>query len=565
MNVRDSEFDQFLAEWLEDDPVVAPAAPVEAAVDFARIHPQRGNWLAWLGIDAMTTGAAPGLRPVGVLIAIVALLVLAVAGAVLIGSEPDATPTPTPASSPSASPPASESPSPSPSVQPAAIDLALVKRVFADACVDPIDVGSLDPLRFDGLWCGQVDIQGMTAEGTTLIVPTIVAVDDLEERTTIICEQIGAAHVDPASDEPLGFDTIRVLDRAGDVDATCGIAAASPEVGLVAFTQVDELRPGEGQCTADSLPGSCSARHIWLAGADGSNPHRLLSTVDRDTPLAWTPHGSGLLVQASKGGGLVLMDPNGTVTLQLAYDQLCALPCAGADEFDFSPDGTRLAFVRSYPEIDNGTVVAVVDIATGEVTELDATRTTNGPLAECFRSAGCEGLDGTPRWSHDGTQLVFGRQAMSPEADNEGTSGALYTVKADGTGLRRVTPEGLFAVDPHWSPDDATLLFTRVDLPGPGQRTFVDTIRPDGTNLQQLTDDADSNFAAWTLAGRVTFARSGLGAIYDDWIMDADGGHQTQIGSTIAELTAAGCTSCLYPVPTTDLSPTADALWQPTH
>ena len=409
-------------------------------------------------------------------------------------------------------------------MQPAVIDLALVKRVFTDACVDPIDVGSLDPLRFDGLWCGQVDIQGMTAEGTTLIVPTIVAVDDLEERTTIICEQIGAAHDDPASDEPLGFDTIRVLDRAGDVDATCGIAAASPEVGLVAFTQVDELRPGEGQCTADSLPGSCSARHIWLAGADGSNPHRLLSTVDRDTPLAWTPHGSGLLVQTSSGGGLVLMDPNGTVTRQLAHDQLCALPCAGADDFDFSPDGTRLAFVRSYPEIDNGTVVAVVDIATGEVTELDATRTTNGPLAECFRSAGCEGLDGTPRWSHDGTQLVFGRQAMSPEADNEGTSAALYTVNADGTGLRRVTPEGLFAVDPHWSPDDATLLFTKVDLPGPGQRTFVDTIRPDGTNLQQLTDDADSNFAAWTLAGRVTFARSASGrpTTTGSWTLMAD-------------------------------------------
>ena len=564
MNVRDSEFDQLLAEWLEDDPVVAPAAPVEAAVDFARIHPQRGQWLAWLRRDAMTTRAAPELRAFTVLVAIVALLVLAVAGAVLMSSEPDTTPTPTPASSPSASPPASEPASPSPSVQSAAIDLAVVKRVFTDACVDPGVNGSTDPLRFDGLFCGQVDIQGMTAEGTTLIVPTIVAVNDLEHRTTIICEQIDAAHVDPANNDPLGFDTIRVLDRAGDVDMVCG-TAVPPDVGLVAFIQVEELRPGEGQCRADSLPGSCSARRIWLAGADGSNPHRLLSTVDRDTPLAWTPDGAGLLVQTSSGGGLAVMDPNGTVTRELARDDLCALPCAGAEEFDFSPDGTRLAFVRSYPDVENATVIAIVDLTTDVVTELDATRTTNTSLAECFQSPGCEGLDGTPRWSHNGSRLVFGRQGISPEAGSQGTSAAVYTINADGTGLRRVTPEGLFAVDARWSPDDETLLFTKVDLAGPGQRTFIYSIRQDGNGLRQLTDDADSSMAAWTLDRHVTFARSTFGSTYVNWIMDTDGGHPTQLGSTLAELTAAGCVSCLYPVPTTDVSPTADALWQPSH
>jgi hypothetical protein len=562
MNVRDSEFDQLLAEWLEDDPIVAPAAPVEAAVEFARIHPQRGDWLAWLRRDAMTTRAAPRLRPVAVLVAIVALMVLVVGGAVLMGSEPDTTPTP--ASSPSASPSAGESASPSPSVQGAAIDLARVKRVFTDACVDPGVNGSTDPLRFDGLFCGQVDIQGMTAEGTTLVVPTLVAVNDLEQRTRIICEQIDAAHVDLANNELLGFDTIRVLDRRGDVDMVCG-TAVPPEVGLVAFIQVEELQPGEGQCTADSLPGSCSAHRIWLAGADGSNPHRLPSTVDRDTPLAWTPDGAGLLVQTSLGGGLVVMDPNGAVTRELAHDDLCALPCAGADGFDFSPDGTRLAFVRRYPEVDNATVIAVVDMATGEVTELDATRTTNTSVDECFRIAGCQGLDGTPRWSHDGSRLVFGRQAMSPEAGSQGTSAAVYTINGDGTGLRRVTPEGLFAVDPRWSPDDETLLFTKVDLAGPGQRTFIYSIRHDGNGLRQLTDDADSSMAAWTLDRHVTFARSTFGSTYGNWIMDTDGGHPTQLGSTLAELTAAGCTSCLYPVPTRDLSGAASALWQPTH
>jgi hypothetical protein len=96
MNVRDSEFDQLLADWLEDDPFVAPAVPVEAAIDFARAHPRRRDWLAFLRRDAMTTRATTGLRPVAILLAVVAVLLAAVGGAVIIGSAPDATPVPSP-------------------------------------------------------------------------------------------------------------------------------------------------------------------------------------------------------------------------------------------------------------------------------------------------------------------------------------------------------------------------------------------------------------------------------------------------------------------------------------
>ena len=104
MNVRDSEFDRMLAEWLEDDTFVAPAAPVEAAVDFARIHPRRRDWLAFLRRDAMTTRATTGLRPVAILLAVVALLALGVGGAIFVASQPEATPRPTVIPSPTATP-----------------------------------------------------------------------------------------------------------------------------------------------------------------------------------------------------------------------------------------------------------------------------------------------------------------------------------------------------------------------------------------------------------------------------------------------------------------------------
>jgi hypothetical protein len=91
-----------LAEWLEDDTFVAPAAPVEAAVDFARIHPRRRDWLTFFRRDAMTTRATTGLRPVAILLVVAALLALGVGGAIFVGSRPEATPTPTAIPSPTA-------------------------------------------------------------------------------------------------------------------------------------------------------------------------------------------------------------------------------------------------------------------------------------------------------------------------------------------------------------------------------------------------------------------------------------------------------------------------------
>ena len=109
MNVRDSDFDALLAEWLEDDPNVSSAAPVEGAVDFARTHPRHRDWLAFLRRDAMST-TTTGLRTVGIAVAVAAILVIAIGGAVLIGSTPEPTPTPQPSATaiPTATPVAAQ-------------------------------------------------------------------------------------------------------------------------------------------------------------------------------------------------------------------------------------------------------------------------------------------------------------------------------------------------------------------------------------------------------------------------------------------------------------------------
>ena len=50
---------------------------------------------------------------------------------------------------------------------------------------------------------------------------------------------------------------------------------------------------------------------------------------------------------------------------------------------------------------------------------------------------------------------------------------------------------------------------------------------------------------------------------YENWIMDADGGNQVRLSNGLAELTAAGCVTCLYPLTVSENIGLSDAFWQP--
>ena len=90
-----------------------------------------------------------------------------------------------------------------------------MKSNFSDECVDPIIV--------DDLFCTQVDIGAMTANGPFLTVPTALSASGMDDRAAVICDQIAIAHFDGATGDPLGFETIVILDRNGGTAAECRI------------------------------------------------------------------------------------------------------------------------------------------------------------------------------------------------------------------------------------------------------------------------------------------------------------------------------------------------------
>ena len=289
--------------------------------------------------------------------------------------------------------------------------------------------------------------------------------------------------------------------------------------GLVAYTEIEALEPGV-DCTDSFVSVSCFRPRLWVSNADGSDAHELFpNRPGRQTAVAWSPDGSRLLFSEDSlpTAGLMLTDPAGSEPVLVLDDTCEDVTCADIDSVTFSPDGTRIAFLRL---VENGSLIATMDLATGSVVELESTRTTDEPS------------NGAPRWSPDGGRLIFDRQATAPLGGRETN---LFVVNADGSDLRRLTPNELFAIDPDWSPDGSSIVFLS-SVPSNGEEepfaNDIYTIGSDGTGVRRLTTDGISVRPNWTADGRIVFARvpidaEGAVTAFELWVMNADGTGQT--------------------------------------
>jgi hypothetical protein len=231
---------------------------------------------------------------------------------------------------------------------------------------------------------------------------------------------------------------------------------------------------------------------------------------------------------------------------ELCPDVTVGDTCTNVDEIVISPDGTRVA----YPISDDSgrDVIGFLDIATGQVTRIsfDSERRPGG--------RGCEGppAGGGPfQWSPDGTRFAFGK-SIGPKVDGWCQS-AIFTVNVDGTDLRRLTSSNVHGMNPRWSPDGSTIVFSSLTPRsawdgGDATRIPIDTdiysVRPDGSGLTALTSDGVSLTPFWTRDGRIVFSHVDPGGTAELWIMDGDGSNPTRLDTTIAAQTAAGCTVC---------------------
>jgi TolB protein len=113
---------------------------------------------------------------------------------------------------------------------------------------------------------------------------------------------------------------------------------------------------------------------------------------------------------------------------------------------------------------------------------------------------------GHPAWSPDGRKIAF--ISVFPPRQ----FGSLYVVNADGSGLTRLA-SGEY-LQPAWSPDGTTIVFAREES---SIQEGLWAINPDGTFLRQLTNMPGDIEPAWSPDGRrIAFAGKRIGGPQSD-------------------------------------------------
>ena len=210
---------------------------------------------------------------------------------------------------------------------------------------------------------------------------------------------------------------------------------------------------------------------------------------------------------AGASGRLVIDGNAGIETLRFNGSDVTTLANSGASGATWSPDGTKILFQKSSDGIwvmgaDGSNPQRLTDSGFGPVWSPDGQRIVYGkngtlwlvdadgsdltPLTEYDPQLNNQ--DYGPSWSPDGDRLAFNRQ-VSRQSTN---ATEVWTVNADGTNLKRLTPNTLIDFDPQWAPDGSRILVERMRfIVGTwGGPVAIWSLNPDGSDPRQLTHPA---------------------------------------------------------------------------
>ncbi len=234
-----------------------------------------------------------------------------------------------------------------------------------------------------------------------------------------------------------------------------------------------------------AIPASLPGDRIGTAtiNADGSS-YRILRYDDRTLSLGCFVWLRGNRALACEGldekrtgrNGIYLLPATGDSPKRLTKNTLGGTDLPGA----YSPDGKRLVFSR-FNELENGIGLFIVN---ADGTGLH--RVTPGRM---IIQAG-----NTGDWSPTGDQIVFSRHA------NGSPVGSIWIINADGSGFHELKIAGrncggstTGCHQPRWSPDGTSIVFAS----NSGARNDIFTVKADGTGLKLITSGGRDDDPAW--------------------------------------------------------------------
>jgi dipeptidyl aminopeptidase/acylaminoacyl peptidase len=248
---------------------------------------------------------------------------------------------------------------------------------------------------------------------------------------------------------------------------------------------------------------------IYTMNADGTNRVDLTRNPADDTDPRWSSDGTKIVFASNRSGNyqIYTMNTDGSAVTRVTHDANDdRRPTWTADGHILFQNGSfpNRAIFRTYADgnglqqltpisSDNATVAAAprggriaFSSTRGNGTQRLYTANADGSAARLVLPSppGPETADVEADWSPRGNQLVFERFIFGGPVTTE-----LYVVRADGTGLRRLTnTPARLELQPAWSPDGTKISFLGFTGVGtPDAHGAIYTMNADGSGVTEIS------------------------------------------------------------------------------